>query len=147
MKKNLKIILIIVAALIVLAIAGVIILKDGVKSRPPVMPNVTLLKCHLFMDDVTESDLNGIKEVIVEAIGDKVLGIDIGDIPLGNTRFLVDENDEDVNVGDPITVTLSILDSEQKTKMITTLLQAYKIEIRYWNDIYEIKDIYSSEYK
>ena len=148
MNKKFKIILIIVAALIVLGIAGFIILKDiRAKNRPPEMPNVTLFKCHMFKP-LTDTDLNEIKEIVKNTVGDKILSIEKG-IPLARAKYITDENGQsvDVDVGELVSISLSLLTEDEKIKMMKTLLQEYEIDEKYWDYIYEITDVYKSDYK
>ncbi|MCL1859145.1 MAG: hypothetical protein FWF92_07910 [Oscillospiraceae bacterium] len=146
MNKKTKIIIIIIAALIVLGVAGFFIYKNiKDKNREPDMPNVTLFKCHIGKT-ITDSDLTEIKEVINNAVGNKVLEIEKGSIPY--KEYLTDENEEvlDVEIGDSITITFSVLTDDEKVIVFNALAEKYGITPDYLVEGLG-KDIYRPDYK
>ena len=155
-KKNIsvKIIIIIVAAAVVLAGTGFVIFKAVKKFRGNDEPmevlvedNVTFFKCHMFQT-ITDSDLDDIKKAITDTVGDKVLSISKGEIPLAKTQFMTDENDELIDAGDVVEIILSFLDNDEKGKMFTAVITAYKLNEKCddINDIFEIKDGHRGDY-
>jgi len=158
-KKNtsVKIIIIIVAAVVVLACAGFVIFKAVKKFRGNDGPsevlledNVTMFKCHMFKT-LTDADLDEIKKVITDSVGDKVLSISKSDIPVAKTQFIttiIDENIEVADVGDAVEVLLSLLDSDEKLKVFAAVVDGYKLDEKCdnINDIFEIKSGYRADY-
>ena len=135
MNKKFKIILIIAAALIVLAIAAFFILKDiRAKNREPDMPGVTLFKFHIFKT-LTDEDITEIKEIVKSAAGDIVLDV-YKSVPLAQSK----NEAVDIDVGDLVNVTCSLISTdEEKMKIMTALLTAFNIDRKYWEYIHEIK--------
>ena len=156
-KKNIgtkTIIIIIAAAIVIVGGTGFIFYKSifrffGFNDGAPKENNVTVIKCHMFMT-LTDSDIEGIKKVVTDAVGDKVLEIKKGDIPLAKAQFITDENGGAVNVGDIVYITFSILSDEELSKAVTALVGAYKLDEKVpgmdISDIMEINNIYRSEY-
>lgn len=154
-KVSAKTIIIIVAAAIVLAGTAFVFYKsikkffgNGETAEVSTENNVTFFKCHMF-GALTDSDINGIKEVVSDAVGDKVLEISKGNIPLAKTQFLTDENGEVIDVGDIVYITFSILDETEVSKMVTAIVDTYKLDEKYdidINDIMELRNGYRSDY-
>ena len=111
--------------------------------------NITSFKCHMFMD-LTDLEIDGIKKVVTDAVGDKVLAISKGNIPLIMATKLANENGESIDAGDIVYITFSILDSEETIKVFNALIEAYglqeKIQGNDINSIMEIKPMYRAEY-
>ena len=138
MNKNLKIIIIIIAAVIVLAVAGFALYKYI--NKPGVeMPTQTLFKCHMGKT-ITDSDLTEIKDIINTVLSDKVIKVAKGAIP--ELRDPTNENGESIDVGDSITITLFVLTDDEKVKLFSELMDKYGITNNY---IIEIKDIHKND--
>ena len=147
MNKNVRIAIIIIAAAIVLATAAFFVYKNRiVKTKEPAALNITMFKCHMGKT-ITDSDLARIKEVVTKAVGDKVLDIRTGDVPLARTQYITDENGEYIDVGDIVTIEFSVLTDEEQLKILNAIIQAYDLDKPYLNDIYEIKSIHRSDVK
>ena len=135
MNKKLKIILIIAAVLIAL-LAALFVISKLSKRNQVNEANITLFKCHMGRE-VTDSDLSDIKNMINQATGDKVLEIVLGSIPYKES--LTDENEEEIYLGDSVTITLSILTEEEKVAAFSAIAKEYKLT---GGHLIEIKDIY-----
>ena len=156
-KLGVKTIIIIIAAAIVLAGTGFVIYKSVKKfisgnETSEVQAhenNVTVFKCHMFTV-LTDADIEKIKKVVTDAVGDKVLDIRKGDIPLAKTQFITGENGEVINVGDIVYITFSLLDNAELSKAVTAVIDTYKLNEKEpgmdINDIMEIVNGYRSEY-
>ena len=144
MNKNTRIIIIIIAAVIVIAGAGLIVYRNWrTTNKKPDMPNVSVFKCHIGKT-VDDSDLNEIKEIINNALnGNNVLDIKKGFPVIEN---LTDENGEilDIEVGDSVTVTISILNDEEKVNVFSAIIDKYGISTDF---LIDFSDIYRSDYK
>ena len=138
MKKSMKIGLIIIAAAIVLGIAGFIVIKDIInKNREPEYANITLFKCYMGKE-INDTDLKDIKEIANSVTDNKVIDIEKGAI--AGTQLEFDENDEIIynDYGDSVTITFIVLDDEEKSKVFTALANEYGLN---GNHLLEIKDI------
>ena len=135
MNKKIRLILIIAAALAVLAAGFFVALKMMKRNRID-EPNLTLFKCHMGRE-LNDSDLADIKNIIEEAVGNKVLDVELGSIPYKES--LTDENEEEIYLGDSVTVTLSVLSDEEKVEMFSAVAKEYGIT---GGHMIQIKDIY-----
>ena len=142
-KKNKNILIAIIIGITLIIIAGAILLvyKDArAKNRPPDSPNVTLFKCSLGKV-INDSDLEEIKELAVGVIGNKVLKVEKGAIrPEYNP---LDENGEEFDFGDSVTITFSVLTTDEKMDIFNMLVDKYGITPAYLidglgNDIYRV---------
>jgi len=132
--KNFKIIIIAVAAVVLLAAGYVLyrgvnrflrnsneeIVKD---NEVEIELNVTLFKFYMGKD-ITGADLNEIKKVLTDAVGDKVYDIAKGD---ENFPVVRDEESEIIDMGEGFAVTFSILDESEKIAVFTALADKYGI--------------------
>ena len=132
--KNFKIIIIAVAAVVLLAAGYVLyrgvnrflrnsdgeIIKD---SEIEIELNVTLFKFYIGKD-TTGANLNEIKRVLTDAVGDKIY-----DIAKGEEHFPVvrDEDSNVIDMGEGFVVTFSILDEREKIAAFTALADKYGI--------------------
>ena len=135
MNKKIKIMLAIIAVLAVLAAALFVALKMMKRNRVD-EANLTLFKCHMGKD-IAQSDLAEIKNIIEAAVGSKVLEVALGSIPYKES--LTGEDEEEIELGDSVTVTLSVLTEEEKVAMFSAVAKEYGLT---GGHMVEIKDIY-----
>ena len=138
MNKKLKIILIIAAVLIAL-LAAFFVISRLIKRNRVYEANITLFKCHMGRE-VTDDDLSDIKNMINQATGDKVLEIALGSIPYKES--LTGEDEEEIYLGDSVTVTLSVLTDEEKVAAFSAIAKEYELT---GGHLIEIKDIYRND--
>jgi len=152
-KKTLRMIIIIAAAAIILAAAGFLVYKFFIKKPAEEFVrneyNVTVFRCHMGQV-LTESDLNNIKEVVNKAIGDKVLDMSVGTVPLSSTNYVYDENGDPVYFGDLAVIICSLLDEEEVITMANAVWAEYKITDKFSEEnltkIMAFDDQYRAEY-
>ena len=145
--SNAKITVIIVITLVILAIVGVIvftIVNRNTKEIDAVQPNVTLFKCHMEKE-ITDSDINDIKEIIKNAIGDKIIEISKGNMPMSNYNY--DEDGNLIDFGDIINITFKKLDESERTAMFNALITKYGLDNTLTYNMYEIHDANRSDIK
>jgi len=107
-------------------------------------PNVTLFRCFTGKN-LTEADLDEIKEVLNGAVGGKVLDIKIGIGVLPQNYTHTAENGEELETGDGVTVTFSVLTDDEKLSAFNALADKYKITPDYlWEGLG--RDIYRADY-
>lgn len=138
MGKKIKTALIIAAALIAAAAAVFVALKLMKKDKVN-EANLTLFKCHMGQK-ITDSELADIKDIIEAAVPGRVLDVAKGSIPY--IESLTDEEGEEIELGDSVTVTLSLLTDEQKTAVFSAVAKKYGIT---GGHLVEIKDIYRND--
>ena len=150
--KNFKIIIIAVAAVVLLA-AGYVLYKgvnrflrdsDGeiIKdSDNELKLNVTLFKFYIGKD-ITNADINEIKKVLTDAVGDKVYDITKGDELFPAVK---DEERNIIDMGDGFVVTFSILNENEKIAAFTALADKYGITPEHLPEGLG-KDIYRGDY-
>jgi hypothetical protein len=138
MNKKIKIILIIAAALIVVAAAVFVVYKLTKRNKAD-EANITLFKCHMAKE-ITDSDLADIKKIIEAAVPGKYIDIAKGSIPYKES--LTGEDEEEIYLGDSVTVTLSVLTEEEKVAVFSAVAKEYGIS---GGHLVEIKDIYRNE--
>ena len=142
MGKKLTIIVIAAAVLIIMAAAGFIAFKFIKRNRVD-EANVTLFKCHMGKE-ITDSDLDEIKEAIQGALGYNVLEIKKGSIPY--IQNPTNREGEETYVGDSITLTLSVITDDDKVKLFELLAEKYNITLDYLIEGMGY-DIYRPDYK
>ena len=131
MSKTTKIIISVIAIAVILAAALFLIYKytkKEVVNEPEeiiVEPNLTIFRCHMGKV-ITDVDLDEIKEVAKEAVGDKFYEIENGSVI--KNPDVTDENGEIINLGDAVTITFKILSDEEKIAVFNAFVEKYGID-------------------
>jgi len=147
--SNLKIIIIIISA-IVLLIVGIVFYRAITKfiSGPAEVEannNVTLVRFYLGKT-IEDSDLNEIKEIAAGAVGaNKILAIKKGDEYFPRHNNPRNEDGERIEMGDGAEIIFSVLTDEEKIEIFNALADKYGITQDYFPQGLG-RDIYRSEF-
>jgi len=148
--KKFKIIIIAVAAVVLLA-AGYVLykgvnrfLRDSggeIIKDSEIELNVTLFKFYIGKD-IINANINEIKKVLTDVVGDKIYDITEGD---ENFPFVRDEDSNIIDMGDGFVVTFSILSEDEKITVFTALADKYGITPQHLPEGLG-RDIYRGDY-